>query len=409
MCAGAATLCCAQASAQEVRGVSRVLLDRRLNERTVLLTSIDEKRISYTDSAGLERSGEDIGEYLAVLSPVGEDHAMLAIHPASLIELTDGERFVGTLVGGGRESKADSILWEHAALGVMEFKLDEVKRIQFQGGPDSDAPAPPRRESSSDLVVLANGDRVEGFVDSITANVRMDVNGTQRELPVERVQEIVMAGGGIAPQPKAGLIAWLKDGSVIACRTLHSTRLGELVLSPRVMNAEEHPTEAPASQVSLRLDDLWALSLDPTGTVPLASLAMGKQTPSADRRWARGAIALDVGWAPLGLADIEFPGPMTVEWDLPAEATRLASEAELPRQMWTWGDCELVVLVQTAGGESELWRKRINAEAARARIAISLPDAGAPRKLRVRLEAGQYGAVQDRIVLRRPVLLIEKK
>jgi hypothetical protein len=395
---------CATARAQEGHAVPRVLLDRRLNERTVQLIDVSDSKIKYTESTSresLERN-EPISEYLAVLSPVSEEHEA-AVHPVSLVELTDGERFVGSLVT--HETKPDSIMWEHVSLGVMEFKLDSIKRIQFQGGPEQ------HRDpgAAADLVVLANGDKVEGFVDSVGPTVQLEVNGSKRDLPVARVQEIDFAAGP-AQEVKGGMVAWLRDGSVVACRSIHTTRLGELVLSPRVMGAEERQTEAPAPLVTLRLDDLWALSLDPSGTVPLASLPIASQTPGPDRRWAKNAVAVDARWAALGLADIELPGPMTVEWNLPTGASRFAAEAELPRQMWTWGDCELVVLTAGAGGgETEIWRRRINAEAARARIAVALPDPGAKRALRIRLEAGEYGSVQDKIVLHRPVLLVEKK
>lgn len=398
--------CAAAGQSQDPpRGVMRVLLDRKLQERSVMLVGVDDKTVSYTDSSGLVRS-EAIGEFLAVLSPTAEEKSHL--RPASLIELNDGERFVGVLIGDSRSDKADSILWEHAALGIMEFKLDALKRIQFQGGSETSPRAP---DASGDLVVLVNGDRMEGFIESVGPSVRIDVNGTKRELPVDRVQEIVLGAAAASGEEKDDIVAWLKDGSVVACRSIHTTRMGELVLSPRVMSTEpERTTEAPAPIVSLRLDDLWALSLSPRSIVPLASLPISRQEAGPGRGWTRPAAPVDLRWAAVGLADIEFPGPMTVEWDLPRGATRFAAEAELPRQMWTWGDCELVVTVvgtSGAGGESELWRKRINAEAAKARIAASLPEGA--RKLRITLDAGEYGAVQDKIVLHRAAVLVEKK
>ncbi len=57
--------------------------------------------------------------------------------------------------------------------------------------------------------------------------------------------------------------------------------------------------------------------------------------------------------------------------------------------------------------ESELLRKRVNAEAARAKIAVMLPEGA--RTLQVTLDAGEYGPVQDKLVLHRAALLVDKK
>ena len=409
------TMTASGALGQEDRGVPRLLLDRKLQERPVLLRGLVDNKVQYIENSSPPRPDQavvrddTVNDFLAILSPTADEKSRL--RPTSLIELNDGQRFVGVLINSGRNDKTDSILWEHAALGIMEFKLDSLRRIQLQGGLESPLRPP---GTSGDLVVLVNGDRMEGFVEEVGSTVRIDVNGAKRDIPIERVQEMVLGAAGSAAQTAetGDVVAWLKDGSVIACRSIHTTRMGDLVLSPRVMSMEpERPTEAPAPIVSLRLDDLWALALSPKAIVPLASLPISRQEAAPGRGWTRPAAPVDVRWAAVGLADIEFPGPMTVEWDLPPGAIRLAAEAELPRQMWTWGDCELVVTViggpAGANAESELTRKRVNAESARVRIATALPEGA--RKLRVTLDSGEYGAVQDKIVLHRAAVLVDQK
>jgi hypothetical protein len=390
-------LVAASAAAQEARPVPRLLLDRRLQERPVQLTAVDDKTVMFADSAGVART-EVISDYLAILSPPDRPTP----RPVSILELADGQRFVGNLAEA-KPSSPDSLLWTHGALGTLEFNLDQVRVVQLQGGPE--VPTRKPGEDTSDLVILVNGDRIDGFVDAIGPVVTIDsgeAGGSKRDIPHDRIQIIVL-GASKSPAPEPGMTAWLGDGSIIACRAVQTSRAGELILTPRNLGEMgNRGSEAPGATVALRLDDLWALEVQPRVLLPLASLPFARQEPGAGRRWTRAVESVDPRWSALGLADIELPGPLTAEWDLPAGAIRFATDAELPRQMWTWGDCEVVISAVTAAGESELWRKRLNADSSRSRIATALPQGS--QRLRVRIEAGEYGAVQDKVVLRRPVI-----
>jgi hypothetical protein len=83
--------------------------------------------------------------------------------------------------------------------------------------------------------------------------------------------------------------------------------------------------------------------------------------------------------------------------------------AELPREFWTWGDCELVVSISPAGqtAGAELARQHLSAAQPVATINAALGEAAGERRLRFRLEPGEFGPVQDRIILRRPLLLVD--
>jgi hypothetical protein len=236
-----------------------------------------------------------------------------------------------------------------------------------------------------------------------------DGKAPARELALDRVQEVALANPPAAG-PDQGAVAWLRDGSVIACRVIRTTRAGELVLSATLQESEAPDTRAESHpRGAMRLDDLLAISFRASGAtlVPLATLPMPEQKPAGERRWSRPATAIEPARAVLGAADIDLPGPMSVTWNLPAGTTRLSAAAELPRQNWTWGDCDLVVLTGDAQGDKELFRQRLNAESPRAAIAAAI-DPGATH-LTVRLEAGPGGPVQDHAVLLRPMLLVEKK
>jgi len=426
------TLWAHPAAAQTATGAPRVLIDRRLQEREVYFVGIDDRLLRYLDSGGLPRS-EPIADYLALLpgsaeaatprrtiipadtEPQGPPELSAASPPAAMLELTDGQRFAGLPTPsdpGAAPQNPDTIRWTHPVLGPLEIKLDQVRRIRLNQ-PADEAPIAP---AADDIVILSNGDRLAGFIESIGATLHFSVAGKDKavEIPLDRIQELVLANPAQRPPPHA-IMAYFRDGSIIACRALNTNRVGELTINRRLQDSESpdpKPSEAPAHP-SLRLDDLLAAAFDAAAMVPLATIPPATQEPAPGRRWTRPARAIDPHRTILAAADITIPGPMTVEWDLPAGATRILSTAELPRQNWTWGNCILVVSIVPAtpsqAAETELLRQRLSADQPAATLSAALPDRPWPRRLRIRLEPGDYGPIQDQIILRRPLLLIEPK
>lgn len=426
----------APVQAQDARAVPRILIDRALQERPIQLVGLDDRVIRYQDAGGLLRA-EPISEFLALFPPVqdkprqqppgargsadqdeqdGDDQAEPPPPPqpepqSAMLELADGQRFAGALAAGGGEN--ETVRWLHPVLGVLEFKLDQVARIRLgQAPPAPAAPAPPA-QGANDVVLLRNGDRLEGFIESLGGALRFSPggNGAATDIPLDRIHEITLANPAEAP-PAGAIMAWFRDGSIIACRAMKSGRMGELTLVRSLQESEAAPerrTEAaPESPMPLALDDLMAASFDASALTPLASLPPARQEPAGGRRWTRPARVVDPQLAMLGAADIEMPGPMVIEWDLPAGASRLLTTAELPREFWTWGDCELVVSISPADqtAESELARQHLSAAQPIATINAALGAAPGVRRLRFRLEPGEFGPVQDRIILRRPLLLV---
>jgi hypothetical protein len=417
----------APAMAPDDQGVPRLLLDRRLQERPVLLAGIDGNTIRYTDAAGLPRN-ESITEYLAILptraprppapapppnpgEPPAPPPALAPAespdHPVAgpILELTDGQRFAGVMAGEG--SGSETIAWLHPILGVLEFRLDQIRRIRLHEGAWTGAAA-----GQSDLLIFSNGDRLEGFVEAIGARLRFgDLEGkaAPRDLPLDRISEIILANAPAQPSPQAA-VAWLRDGSVIACRVIRTTRQGELTLSATLQESEAADTRAESRRPApaLRLDDLLAVSFQSPGAslAPLGALTPSSQEPLGGRRWTSPAAPIDADRAILNAPDLDLPGPMAVTWSLPAGATRLAAQAELPRENWTWGDCELVVIAATPAGPKELLRKRLNADAPTATLTGAFPEGSTA--LTLRLEPGASGPIQDHVILHRPLLLIGK-
>src|SRR5204862_3966505 len=156
---------------------------------------------------------------------------------------------------------------------------------------------------SDDTVVLANGDRINGFVDSIgtTVVIRPKGEGADTEIPLERTRCILLSN---RTAPAAGSLLWLTEGSVVALE-------GPPESDGQTLTSRLRQTGAV---FSVPLSAVSALALDAHQVRPLGALKPASFTPAPERRWSRPPRALDAQSAPLGAADIEIPGPMSVEW-----------------------------------------------------------------------------------------------
>lgn len=387
-------------------GVPRVLIDARLQERPVTLLGLDAGRVTYADAGGMVRT-EPVVQYVAIAPPLGVGGSPTPPTPMPAVWLVDGQRFAGELRSG--ETATDHLLWRHPALGGLALAMDDVSRIALRKPKRGAAAA---ATETQDVLTLINGDHLAGFLESFGPTVRIEVEGQVREVPSRRVAEGALANPA---RPQAGLTAWLADGSVVRLASIRTSETGAVALTPGVLAEEADrpgPTEAQddaGPPTPIGLADIVAVAFDAARLVPLAALEPVAQKPLGDRRWAEPIERRGAGTAVLGAADIALPGPMLVEWALPEGALRLAAEVELTPDLWAWGDCELVVSVVTAGGAGgravELRRERISAE--RPRVAINVPIADPDSRLRLALEPGRYGSIQDRLVLHRPIILID--
>jgi hypothetical protein len=421
----AGALCVAPVSASGLpvepppRGTPRTLIDRRLQEHAVQLIALDTATITYTDSAGLLRK-ESRDEFLAVL-PQAQDlgaAAATALRPPSVAELVDGQRYAGRAGAvPSRSSPGESIAWEHAALGTLDLKLDDLRRLQLrpQTTEPSVRPAPPTSAAGADtdIVVLTNGDRAEGLTEGFLADgpaLRLSAGGSSRDIPFERIQEVRILSNPGAALPERSAVLWLRDGSVIACRSIRTDRTGDVSLEVALREPPgggEGDRTTLAASAAVPLGEVLGADLHPGTLVPLASIPAENQRPTGNRRWTRPVVASSE--ALLRLGDVELPGPMSAEWELPAGAERFSADAQLPRAAWDWGDAELIVTLITPAGETELFRRRLSADQPGAAVNAPLGKPAAGARLGIRLESGAYGAVQDRVILHRPVLLIDDK
>jgi hypothetical protein len=403
-----------------------LLIDRSLRATPVSVASLGPGGLKYTDEKGVARE-LSLDEVVA-LAPEwwrpGTEASELAWGaralpaqrrggPQGMLILTDGRRLAGQLgADAGAGGGVDRVAWEHPRLGPSSFVLDEVRRAQLQALPPGADRAGAGREAN-DRVVMMNGDAVAGFVESVGASIKVEADGKPVELNTKQVALVQLANPAKAP---TGVRVWLEDGSVLGASALAApSASGEF----RVLR--QGPSENPG-QLGIPAAQVWGVVTDARALVPLASLEIAAQTGVGERRYVdpvalrwRGE-SLAAGWResagagdrlpPLDAPDIELPGPMRVEWVLPRGASRVAGWAEVPAEARMWAECTLVIEGVSATGAVALASEALSGARPVAEFNIELPRP-APERLRVQVSPGARGPIQDRVVLRRALVLVE--
>lgn len=153
--------------------------------------------------------------------------------PTPLLHITAILRTDEVLVGHpAADSAPDALLLEHPLLGRLSLPFAQIRQIRLTtdpaGLPSRGRPAASPPMAALDLVLLANGDRVEGIVRAIGPKqvVLESAEGERRELPADSVRAVHLAevpAAASAPasrtQPSRQPEAWLHLRSGEAIRT----------------------------------------------------------------------------------------------------------------------------------------------------------------------------------------------
>jgi hypothetical protein len=331
----------------------------------------------------------DLAQCVALLHvPAREDDDSAAGWNRSrgLVVLADGQRLPGeALLGAAQET--DALAWSHPWLGRVDVPLKLIESVLFE----PDAVAPP--VGQDDAVLLANGDIQQGIVTAIGDPVKIEIGeGADRriiDIPIARIVAIHM----IAPrQSGAGKRVWFNEGTVLDVQSIVVEHDGWVRMSG---GALANGTQAPR----VSMDEIAAILFDRQRLLPLASQTPARVDGPSTRYTLPRPAPLQPD-APLDLSSMEFSGPITVRYALPAGCERFLAEAELPREARQWGDCELIV----RSDDEEVFRAKLSAATPTASINVPLKG----RELTIEIAAGAHGPIQDVVRLHRPLLLKSK-
>lgn len=354
-----------------------LLVRRSMDVQPIRLTAIEEQQLIHLPPDS-DYQRVPLDDCIALLNP----KAAPATRTRGLLTLADGQRLPGQVTPSA-ETQANALAWSHPWLGRIDVPLDHIQSILLT----PTAVAPPTTES--DVVLLSNGDRQEGLINSLGESISIEVErgGTLQniEIPLD-----VVAAVSIIPSQRepAGRRIWFEEGTIIDVQSISVSDDGFVRLTGSWLASGTQPT--------LRLSQIAAILLDPHGMIPLATLPSTRVEGPPTRYVLPRPHALDPG-APLDLSRLEYRGPLIARYALPAACQRFTAEAELPREAHAWGDFELVI----RSNDDEVFRQTLNAATPAA--SINVPVTG--RELTIELLAGAHGPIQDQLILHRAMLL----
>ena len=279
-----------------------------------------------------------------------------------LLALADGQRIVGQMAEA-EGSPAWVSPW--CAARPLGAALDGVASIEFTA-----AAAP--RATEQDIVVLRNGDRIDGIVESIgTKEVTVERGGSdpQGRLTVDLA---TVASISLVVQPSAptGARVWLRDGSVVDGPRVHW--MGDDFLQlPGVAGAKTMTLTVPRRMVAGYRSAPGSIvplaTALPTASAPPQGVPMRVGSPSAD--------ALPGSW-PLDLSPVEVEGPVVLSCSAPSAPGML--RMTVFRNATVRGSGSPDLAIRQAG--KELLRRSLGEQDERVEVTVPV-DAGAPIEL----------------------------
>lgn len=349
---------------------------------TVQVAEIAGGRLVYREPDSTWVTGP-LDQCVALLNP----DATMQLPQRGWLRLADGQRFPGEALSGGRASD-DVIVWNQSSwLGRMEVPLDQLESVSFV--PGAAIPAP----GDADVLALANGDRLQGFVTALGDPVEIEVFDGEPgdvhriELPLGRVSAVRMV---TPPQTPRGRRMWLIDGTVVDADEIMLGDDGFFRIEGIDYVAEDLPKR-------IELVAVAAVLFDQQGLVPFASLTP-RRVAGPESRYVVPEPAILDEIAPLGLKRVELRGPLTARYVLPQGATYLTAEAEMSPTARAWGDCDLII----SDDGREIFSTRLNAASLRAAIAVPLHGS----TLTIEITEGAAGPIQDQVILKRAMILV---
>lgn len=342
------------------------------------------------------------------------------------VTLTDGQRFSGSVnlftslppptkpkstPNADQEPAEPPLAIQNSVFGEMRFLLDTVSVVEVlrPGLPlsDHDLAATTAQAPTTDRVYLANGDVLDGFVETIGAEVIIAPSSGAKEpaesrrLPLARCRSIHLAN---PRAPLAGPVVWL-SGDRGEVQVVRATEWS--IKSPGEGSITSEST-GTTSSASIPAAMVIACVPDASRILPLSDLPAPTFQVDASRPWSLPP-QVDRGLrSPLGLGDVLIPGPMTVDWQIPPGVGALTGAVELAPEARIWGDCAVSIEFVSQGAPSVLWSGRLSGDHPRQEVSAkwdaSLSQAS-PSLLRVRVLPGQGGQIHDRVVLQEFMLV----
>jgi len=232
---------------------------------------------------------------------------------------------------------------------------------------------------------------MSGFLSQVGDDITLETDSGVVHIERKRIAGIRLSNEPVDPR---GARLWLSDGTVAPLNSIEIDPSGTVQV--RLIDGQTQ---------SYYWSPIQGIMFDAARLKPLSSLAPQSQEASGNRRFAPTielrASRGTVGPAPaLDAWDVVIPGPMVIRYALVEGTRRFGASAQLDVGTEPWGDCEFVVRVDGV----EVKRARLWSGSGAVAFNVETPG----RVLEIEVEPGLYGPINDRVVLSRPLLLVEQ-
>ncbi|MSR18221.1 MAG: hypothetical protein EXS00_03470 [Phycisphaerales bacterium] len=308
--------------------------------------------------------------------------------PAALV-LTTGEVLPGSIRSSERRT-----VWRHPNLGMIPVLEGEVAALLLHSDARVEA------TNTSDIVVLANGDRVAGLVAKLDDPLLVErTDGSELSIPIDRVKSISFV---CQRRPQGAIRLWLGDGTIVDAASAESVQDGFLVsgirLSPQTPSRTFH------------FEDVVGMSMAGGRITPLASLhpIVTDASDATAPRLGLQAPMVDSAGASLDARAVRFLGPGTFTYsgqpDQPTQSEQekqtpvaLIARASIPHHLSQYTNTQLVV----RDSHGVKFRALLNAGNSVADLFVVLD--GGPWSLELTEESD--GPIGDTVILERALML----
>jgi hypothetical protein len=184
----------------------------------------------------------------------------------------------------------ETLTWESPAVGSLDVSLRRVKRISRGVETGSTDPA----DTGTDVVLLSNGDRVSGIVDSLDAQaITISTQGTPTSLPWETVTQVRFAGApsdANPAEPQRGFRLTLAGDLRVTARSVSVTGDQAILTFDAAAAPRTLPLRSVLSIEQINGPVLWLTALPPAELVHQPYFASTTTPPAVDRSVAGDPI-----------------------------------------------------------------------------------------------------------------------
>ena len=315
--------------------------------------------------------------------------------PTKYITLIDGQTIKGRIA---EPQNPDTLAYNlYAGIiikGLATLDLEQILSI-------SDQPNQlPAKNPESDIILTTNNDRLTGFIESIAQTTSITTDTSTVRIDLEQISTITLAN---IQEHTPGVYITTTDDLYIRANRFQFDFYHQLSLLPDNVSFGLHqsshspwlfPANAPAA-ITVVHSRRRLISLCDTTPVTIE--------PTGGRDWTPEPTILSDHPNAI-LSTIDLHAPLRVVYPLPDGATRFACELIAPINTWT--DCIATISAISASGKyHELITQRLNSDQSTTALNIALPNE--TTQLEIRIDPGEHGPIQDRVLVKNPRLLIE--